>query len=286
MGFRFRRRIRLLPGIAINLSKTGASLSVGRRGATMNFGPRGTRTTIGLPGTGISYSTLHSSRSGRGAEAKARAQFTQARQAFERAAAWFPPIKEKCKELIALAGPERGARLQHMLDEITGVIDETRGDIDSVLGLPRLISKQAVTLAAKVPNDTDRLQRLGAMASKEALRLAELLDPGCTAGVKEESDTAGAEEEGGAVERPKRNTTATVVLAVLLALGALGALQALPHRKTSGAPTLQSAPISPPASGSLTWSFGPGPRVYVNTPEPAIPDVFADPKFSLVPLGR
>jgi hypothetical protein len=56
MGFRFRRSIRLLPGMRINLSKSGPSLSVGRRGATMNFGSKGTKMTVGLPGSGMSYS--------------------------------------------------------------------------------------------------------------------------------------------------------------------------------------------------------------------------------------
>ncbi len=58
MGFRFRRSLRLAPGIRINLSKTGASLSLGRRGATLNFSGRGTKATIGLPGTGLSYSEI------------------------------------------------------------------------------------------------------------------------------------------------------------------------------------------------------------------------------------
>ena len=56
MGFRFRRSIRLLPGVRVNLSKSGSSLSVGRRGATVNFSKRGTRATVGIPGTGISWS--------------------------------------------------------------------------------------------------------------------------------------------------------------------------------------------------------------------------------------
>lgn len=55
MGFRFRRRVRILPGLWFNLSKTGGSVSIGGRGATLNLGPRGTRTTVGLPGSGLSY---------------------------------------------------------------------------------------------------------------------------------------------------------------------------------------------------------------------------------------
>ena len=55
MGFRFYKRIRILPGLSINLGKKGASVSVGPRGAKMTFGPNGTRTSIGIPGTGIRY---------------------------------------------------------------------------------------------------------------------------------------------------------------------------------------------------------------------------------------
>ena len=53
--FRFRRRITLLPGIRVNLSKTGASLSAGPRGLTTNISKRGIRNTASLPGTGLSY---------------------------------------------------------------------------------------------------------------------------------------------------------------------------------------------------------------------------------------
>lgn len=56
MGFRFRKSIKLLPGVRVNFSKSGTSLSVGGKGATANFSKRGTRVTVGIPGTGISYS--------------------------------------------------------------------------------------------------------------------------------------------------------------------------------------------------------------------------------------
>ena len=56
MGFRFRKSIKLLPGVRLNLSKSGLSASVGKPGATINLSQRGTRTTVGVPGTGHSYS--------------------------------------------------------------------------------------------------------------------------------------------------------------------------------------------------------------------------------------
>ena len=56
MGFRFRRSVKLLPGIRLNFGKRGVSMSAGPRGATVNIGRKGTRLTTSLPGTGLSYS--------------------------------------------------------------------------------------------------------------------------------------------------------------------------------------------------------------------------------------
>ncbi|MCD6338544.1 MAG: DUF4236 domain-containing protein [Verrucomicrobia bacterium] len=61
MGFRFWRRIRIAPGLTLNLSKSGASLSFGGRGARFTVGPRGRRATLGLPGTGLFYTQTFSS---------------------------------------------------------------------------------------------------------------------------------------------------------------------------------------------------------------------------------
>ena len=55
MAFRFWRRIRLLPGVRLNLSKSTASLSFGPRGAKYTISPRGNRATAGIPGTGLFY---------------------------------------------------------------------------------------------------------------------------------------------------------------------------------------------------------------------------------------
>ncbi len=55
--FRFRKTISILPGVRINLSKTGVSGSLGGHGATVNVGKRGEQVTLGIPGTGLSYRT-------------------------------------------------------------------------------------------------------------------------------------------------------------------------------------------------------------------------------------
>jgi hypothetical protein len=45
MSLRFFRRIRTVPGLRVNLSKSGASVSIGTRGAWYTIGPRGRRIT-------------------------------------------------------------------------------------------------------------------------------------------------------------------------------------------------------------------------------------------------
>jgi hypothetical protein len=55
MGFRFSRRIRIAPGIRLNLGLKGISLSAGPRGASITVGRRGVHGNVGIPGTGLSY---------------------------------------------------------------------------------------------------------------------------------------------------------------------------------------------------------------------------------------
>lgn len=57
MGLRFRRSIRLVPGVRLNIGLRRASLSIGGKGLTYNLGSNGSRVTVGIPGSGLSYST-------------------------------------------------------------------------------------------------------------------------------------------------------------------------------------------------------------------------------------
>ena len=73
MGFRFSKRIKLMPGVRVNISKSGASLSVGPRGASVTMGKRGVYGNVGIPGSGLSYRE----RLDRPASAKARPQLPE-----------------------------------------------------------------------------------------------------------------------------------------------------------------------------------------------------------------
>lgn len=53
MGWRFRKTIKIAPGIKINLSKSGFSTTVGTRGASVNYGKNGAYLNTGIPGTGL-----------------------------------------------------------------------------------------------------------------------------------------------------------------------------------------------------------------------------------------
>ena len=57
MPFRFRRTIRIAPGIRLNFNKKSASVRFGGKGAGVTFSSSGKTTrTIGIPGTGASWS--------------------------------------------------------------------------------------------------------------------------------------------------------------------------------------------------------------------------------------
>jgi len=80
MGFRFRRSVKLFPGVRMNVGLRGASLSVGGRGATMNLSRRGVRNTFGIPGTGISWTSTTATAGSRSAS-RSRPRAMSPRQA-------------------------------------------------------------------------------------------------------------------------------------------------------------------------------------------------------------
>lgn len=57
MAIRFRKTIKVAPGIKLNLGKTGISTTVGKKGLSVNMSKRGTYLNTGIPGTGLSSRT-------------------------------------------------------------------------------------------------------------------------------------------------------------------------------------------------------------------------------------
>lgn len=55
MSIRFLRRIKLFPGLTMNLGKKGFSFSIGARGLKLTFGQGGRGHSLGIPGTGLFF---------------------------------------------------------------------------------------------------------------------------------------------------------------------------------------------------------------------------------------
>lgn len=74
--------MRIFPGLAVNLSKSGPSLTVGMRGAHVTFGRGGVRRTIGIPGAGIYYTSFKGHHTGfHSAQTERAVDATQQRRA-------------------------------------------------------------------------------------------------------------------------------------------------------------------------------------------------------------
>lgn len=53
---RFRKSIKIAPGLKLNISKSGVTTTVGKRGASINVGrKRGAKATVGIPGSGLAH---------------------------------------------------------------------------------------------------------------------------------------------------------------------------------------------------------------------------------------
>lgn len=53
MAWKYRKRIKIVPGVTINVSRSGVSTTIGPKGASVNIGKNGTYLNTGIPGTGI-----------------------------------------------------------------------------------------------------------------------------------------------------------------------------------------------------------------------------------------
>lgn len=64
MAIRFNKRLKIAPGVKLNISKSGISTTLGAKGASVNVGKKGAHLNAGLPGTGLSSRTKISGGSG------------------------------------------------------------------------------------------------------------------------------------------------------------------------------------------------------------------------------
>lgn len=53
MGLRFRKELRVIKLVRLNISKSGVSTTIGPRGLSINIGRRGIFRNLGIPGSGF-----------------------------------------------------------------------------------------------------------------------------------------------------------------------------------------------------------------------------------------
>jgi hypothetical protein len=108
--FKFRKSIRIAPGVRLSLGKRGLGLSAGVKGLRASIGSRGLGITTGIPGTGISHTSYlgGGGRSSGGRSAYRELQREQREQERERRAA--VKAQEKAAALAA-------ARTEHVAHE-------------------------------------------------------------------------------------------------------------------------------------------------------------------------
>ncbi|WP_439570119.1 DUF4236 domain-containing protein [Roseovarius mucosus] len=162
MAFRFWRRVRLAPGVTLNLSKSNASLSLGPRGAKYTISPRGNRATAGLPGTGLFYTVHDRNRAGRGGSAPAPSVPQRDRLKLGFFQRLMTPVEEK-RFIDGIRALNEGDQ-----DAALAGLEEARDLPDAawMAGMIRLRREELDHAKAHFEHALDRLGDLGALFGK------------------------------------------------------------------------------------------------------------------------
>lgn len=160
MGYaRLWRRKKILPGVTLNLSKSGLSASFGVRGMHYTVGHGRRRSTVGIPGTGVYYTTYSHAHAHRAARSHAVAQTT-----------WSPPAGRTSRS-GAFSTPRRKI--------VWGWI-YTALIITAPIGIPLLIvgirQKHAQERVANLPLNRQRALIAQAQQAPTPEQFKELLD--------------------------------------------------------------------------------------------------------------
>ncbi|MEW5757132.1 MAG: DUF4236 domain-containing protein [Pseudomonadota bacterium] len=130
MALRFRRSVKLAPGLRLNFSGSGMSLTAGPRGASVSFGSRGTFLNSGIPGTGLySGSRLGAAPSRPAAQPGKVSVSATARVEDDGTVSFLDANGEPLNDYLTnLAKRQQGAKIRELLEQASDRInDETDG---------------------------------------------------------------------------------------------------------------------------------------------------------------
>ncbi|KAB2960698.1 MAG: DUF4236 domain-containing protein [Candidatus Methylomirabilis oxygeniifera] len=135
MGLRFRRSVKLAPGVRMNFSGSGVSWTLGPRGASVGIGKRGTYFNTGIPGTGFyARERMAGSRAGNRARASSYSNISVSVGVADDGTVYFQDAEGKplAEHLINTAKKQQGDAIRDLIqqkcDEINAQI-EALGEI-------------------------------------------------------------------------------------------------------------------------------------------------------------
>ena len=192
MAWAFRKRIKVIPGVYINLSKSGISANTGVRGASLTFRSDGVYRNLGLPGTGI-YSRQKVGDYGGNAPAKGPDQGFDPNEAFEVATPDYSfisadPLEVTSEGLLGLQQAVIDANRQKQ--ELTRDAESIKGSL-SLLRLGEVLSKVCLiyffvpslkrSIQAGIKGRQDALKEVSESIAASAVSLAVEMDADCSA---------------------------------------------------------------------------------------------------------
>lgn len=191
MAWAFRKRIKVIPGVYINLSKSGISANTGVRGASLTFRSDGVYRNLGLPGTGI-YSRQKVGDYGGSAPDQGTDQEFAPDEAFEVAAPDYSFISADPLEVTSegLQGLQRAViDANRQKQELTRDAESIKGSL-SLLHFGSILSKVFLvyfflpsvkkSINTGIKARQDALKEVTASIAASTVSLAVEMDPDCS----------------------------------------------------------------------------------------------------------
>lgn len=83
MGFRFRKSVKIAPGVRLNFGKKSTSVTLGGKGARYTVSSTGRRTkSVSIPGTGVSYVSSTTKKKSKSSESTTETHISKPVQAY------------------------------------------------------------------------------------------------------------------------------------------------------------------------------------------------------------
>ena len=200
MAWAFRRRIKVIPGVYINLSKSGISASAGIRGASLTFRSDGVYRNLGLPGTGI-YSRQKLVNYGNDGPGQGIDQEFAPDEAFEVAAPDYSFISANPLEVTSegLQGLQQAViDANRQKQELTRDAESIKGSL-SLLRLGEVLSKVCLiyffvpslkrSIQAGIKERQDALKEVTESIAASAVSLAVQMDADCSSAYQKVQST-------------------------------------------------------------------------------------------------